>query len=236
MTHSSGLTPLTSRGISYLDVLPGTPVSRLDELREIHLTLFADNYPYAAEDFARTWREGARESDIIEHQWLLHVDGNPCGEFIFQVNLRRGIISRLFLGLLPEFRNQVDGDWIPALLAECEVIALAEARKAGVTLMAMMSEVKPRHARGWQRLGHVVPDISYQEPVHGNHWREYGALRFQSMTANFLILQGHSTAAMDVIAAAGVKAFLLDYYDVPSDDPILARILASCERLKAATR
>lgn len=222
---------LACEGLSYLDVVPGTPSSTLDDLCDIHLSLFGGSYAHATSDLERTWRQGSVEPDIIEHQWLLHYRGRPCGEFVFRVNLRRGIVCRLFLGLLPDARSQVGAEWITAVLGQCERVASAESGRAGRPLLAMMSEVQPRHVRGWRRLGHVVPDIGYREPLHGSRWRDFGDLRYQPMAANFLILDAGSSVDMAQIATAGVKAFLLDYYDVPHDDPVLQEILRSCDRL-----
>lgn len=232
MVHSAGLIALASQGLSYLDVQPGTPRTALDELCVIHLSLFSEGYAHGVADFEQTWRRGSQAHDIVEHQWLLYFEGKPCGEFVFQSNFRRGIISRLFLGLLPDFRNKVDREWISDLLAKCEATAAAESDQGGRAIMAMMSEIKPRHARGWRSLGHVTPEIGYQEPLHGNHWREFGQLEYQPMTANFLILEAGACVSMAEIATAGVQAFLVDYYAVPSDDQVLQRILHACSGLR----
>ncbi len=225
---------LAFEGLTYVDVLPGAPEQAQADACRIHLALFGHGYAHATADITRLWQEGSRQPDIHEHQWLLSYRGEPCGEFAFQVNLRRGIVSRLFLGLLPEFRTRLAGDWITAVLDACAAVAAAEASDAGRPILAMMSEVKPRHVRGWRHLGHVAPAIGYREPLHGNHWREFGPLEYQPMAANFLLLEEGRTAGMPAVAAAGVQAFLLDYYAVPADDSVLAEILGACSRLDEA--
>jgi hypothetical protein len=232
--HASvNLVPLGDGGLAYIDVLPGSPLDALEELAAIHLQHFGDSYGEATNDFRRAW-EGELNPEIIEHQWLLHLDGVACGELVFSINLSRRMVDRHFTSVRKEFRPQMPDGWIPLATQAVTDLCLTEAGSAGVDLLGMMSEIAPKHVAGWRRLGLFQPDIEYREPLHGNYWKQFGELRFIPMVANILPFPAGRDAGLGVIAEAGVRSFLLDYYDVPEDDVTLAQIVERCRDLPAA--
>ncbi len=228
------------KGLSFIDVLPGAFEQDRDALIAIHLENFGANYPHAAADIERTWSEGSAESDIIQHQWLLTLSGNPVGEFIFQTNMRRRIVARQFLSVNRAARVDLPTGWLAALVeavAECanqdiESSVREGNQPEGSQLIAMMSEVRPNHVAGWRRLGHISPNIDYREPVHGNHWAEYGEPTFIPMSPNILRLPAGKDVPLSVIATEGVSAFLLDYYQLPATNDVVLEILGNCQRLQ----
>ncbi|MFM7210878.1 MAG: hypothetical protein ACKOYQ_02570 [Actinomycetota bacterium] len=228
------LTPLGTEGLAYVDVLPGTPPDALSHLCDIHLLHFSDSYAEATRDFERAWRGGPPPLGIIEHQWLLFLDGVPCGELVFAINLNRRAVCRHFTSVRKEFRSRMPYDWIPTATRAVVERCRSEASSLDVDLLGMMSEILPKHVAGWRRLGLFQPDIGYQEPVHGNYWREFGPLEFTPMVANILPFPAGREAGLGAIADAGVRAFLLDYYGVPESDPTFQGIIQRCADIPPA--
>ena len=228
------LVPLGDGGLAYIDVLPGSTLAALEELSAIHLQHFGDAYGEATLDFRNAWEGASSDPKIIEHQWLLHLDGVPCGELVFSVNLSRRMVDRHFTSVRKEFRPQMPEDWIPFTTQAVAGWCLSEAGSAGVDLLGMMSEIAPKHVAGWRRLGLFQPDIGYMEPVHGNYWRQFGDLEFTPMVANILPFPAGREAGLAVIAEAGVRSFLLDYYDVPDDNKTFGQIVDHCRDLPPA--
>jgi hypothetical protein len=228
------------KGLSFIDVLPGASEQDRDALIAVHLENFGTTYPHAAVDIERTWSEGSAESDIIEHQWLLMLSGNPVGEYIFHTNMRRRIVARQFLSVNRAARANLPSGWLPALieaLTECanrdiEYSVREGNQPEGRQLIAMMSEVKPNHLARWRRLKHFSPNIDYREPVHGNHWAEFGEPTFISMSPNILRLPAGNDVPLSVITTEGVSAFLLDYYRLPASNEVVVEILENCQRLQ----
>ena len=229
-----GLSSLGVGGLTYLDVLPGTPREALEELSAIHLEYFGDSYAEATRDFRRAWEGAASQPEIIEHQWLLHLDGVPCGELVFSVNLQRRMVDRHFTSIRKEFRQQMPEQWIPSVTRAVTGASVEGAAAHGVQLLGMMSEIMPKHVAGWRKWGLYQPDIGYCEPLHGNYWRDFGELEYVPMVANILPFPEGDTAGLGVVAEAGVRSFLLDYYGVPDDDPTFRGIIDSCRSLPTA--
>lgn len=228
------LVPLGEGGLAYIDVLPGASLNALEELTAIHLQHFGDAYGEATLDFRKAWEGASPDPKIIEHQWLLHLDGVPCGELVFSINLARRMVDRHFTSVRKEFRPQMPEGWIPCATQAVVDLCLSEAGSAGVDLLGMMSEIAPKHVAGWRRLGLFQPDIDYLEPIHGNYWRQFGDLEFTPMVANILPFPAGREAGIAVIAEAGVRSFLLDYYDVPEDNKIFGQIVERCRDLPPA--
>jgi len=220
--------------LSYVDVLPDTSREALEELQAIHVENFAGSYAESAKDFSRTWEKDSGPVGMIEHQWLLHLDGEPCGELVFEVNLPRRMVNRHFTSVLANFRSSMPAGWIPVATQAVVDLCNADARRHGVELLGMMSEILPRHAPGWRKLGLFTPDIDYQEPLHGNYWADFGPLEFVPMVANILPFAAGREAGIGAVAEAGVKAFLLEYYKVPEDDQTFLAIVDRCRALAPA--
>ena len=229
-----GLTPLGVDGLAYIDVLPGSAPEALEELSAIHLLHFGDAYAEAILDFRRAWEGKSPSPGLIEHQWLLHLDGLPCGELVFSINLSRRMVDRHFTSVRKEFRSQMPADWIPCATQAVVDLCVADASSSGVDLLGMMSEVQPKHVAGWRRLGLFQPDIDYREPIHGNYWRKFGELQFAPMVANILPFPAGREEGLAVIAEAGVRSFLVDYYDVPETDETFRGIVERCRTLPPA--
>jgi len=220
--------------LAYVEVLPGSSREALQALESIHLENFGDKYPKAINDFSRTWSGVSESEGMIAHQWLLHLDGEPCGELVFEVNLPRRMVNRHFTSVQASFRPSMPAGWIPVATQAVADLCNADARRHGVELLGMMSEILPRHAPGWRKLGLFTPDIEYSMPLHQNYWEDFPPLEFVPMVANILPFAAGREAGIGTVAEAGVKAFLLEYYKVPEDDQTFLAIVDRCRALAPA--
>jgi len=218
-------------GMSVVNVLPGADKESLRALQAVHLRHFESSYPWAVSDFEQTWLHGAAQSNVIEYQWLLLVDGEPCGECVFHVNLGRRIILRHYMAVDQEVRGELPSDWLIDFNAFAEASCENDARKNGVELLAMMSEIQPKHVAGWKRMGHLSPAIEYREPIHGKHWKKYGDVEFVPMSVNLRLLAAGKQAPLPEVTKAAVSAFLIDNYGIPESNPTVQGILLNCEKL-----
>lgn len=228
------LVPVGVDGLFYVDVIRGSSAESLRLLQEIHLENFGGSYAEATGDFTRTWNGEDTPAGLIEHQWLLVLEGKPVGQFVFEVNLNRKMVNRHFLSVRGGDRTLMPSHWMTSVMETASNVCKADAASHGIELLGMMSEIKPRHERGWRKLGHFAPNIGYQEPLHGNYWAEFGPLEFIPMVANILPYDAGRNIGLGQIAEAGVRAFLQDYYHVPEDDPILLEIVDRCRNLAPA--
>jgi hypothetical protein len=229
-----------SEELSFIDVLPGASEQERDALIAIHLENFGASYPYAVADIEKTWSEGSAEADIIEHQWLLLLSGNPVGEFIFRTNMRRRIVMRQFLSVNRSARADLPKGWLPALIKEVANCADNDVARSvikgnqpvGSHLIAMMSEVRANHVAAWRSLGHISPKIGYCEPAYGAHWVEHGEPSFAPMSPIILRQPGGDGMSLSAIATEAVSAFLLDYYRLPDSNKVVLEILDNCKKLQ----
>lgn len=218
-------------GMSVIDVLPGTREEALRALQAIHLRHFEASYPWAVSDFEQTWLHGASQPNVIEHQWLLLVDGKPCGECVFHVNLDRKVILRHYMAVDQDVRAGLPSEWLTDFNAFAEAWCDVDAQAKGIELQAMMSEIQSKHVAGWKRMGHLSPAIEYREPIHGKHWQKYGDVDFVPMSVNLKILPAGKQVPLREVTKAAVSAFLLDNYGLPESDPTVQSILFNCEQL-----
>jgi len=218
-------------GMSVIDVLPGTTEDALRELQAIHLRHFESSYPWAVSDFEQTWLHGAAQSNVIEHQWLLLIDGKTCGECVFHVNLDRKVILRHYMAVDQEVRAELPSGWLTAFNDFAEAWCDADSRAHGIELLAMMSEIQPKHVAGWKRMGHLSPAIDYREPTHGKHWKEYGDVEFVPMSVNLKLLPAGKQVPLREVTKAAVSAFLIDNYGLSESNPTVQSILFNCEQL-----
>jgi hypothetical protein len=101
---------------------------------------------------------------MIEYQWVLDLDGEPCDELVFQVNLSQRMVYRHFTSVRDDFGLHMPQSWIPiATKAVCDPNT-SDAARNDVDLLEMMSEIMRKHALRWRKLGPFIPDIGYRVP------------------------------------------------------------------------
>lgn len=218
-------------GLQVLELVQHDPdPERIRQLREVHLRHFPD-HAHVVDEMELAIRTGTFDSAVVIHQWLLLIDGEPVGEYVFHVNTRRGIMLRHFLAIDQSARKQLPLRWLASLTATIESIGERDAADQGVSLIAMMSEIKPNHLEGWRRLGYRTFDIGYREPFHGKHWADFGEPTFFEMTPCVKLTPAGERLPITEVATAAVLAFLVDHYRLPEGNATVQEILARARAL-----
>lgn len=213
-------------GLQAIDVMgPDADDALVAQLRAVHLRHFPD-HPHVADELAAAARDGSFDPAVVVHQWLLLLDDEPVGEYVFHVNTRRGIMLRHFLAVDQPARKRLPIRWIAAITARVQEQGEQDMEPTGRPLLAMMSEVNPHHLDGWRRLGYRTLDIGYREPHHGKHWAEHGEPTYFEMTPCVKLTAAGERLPISEVAQAAAYAFLVDHYRLPEDDPTVAGILA----------
>ena len=218
-------------GLQAIDVIGASATdARIAELRAIHLSHFPD-HPHVADEMELAARTGSFDPEVVVHQWLLLLDGEPVGEYIFHVNRRRGVMLRHFLAVDQPARKRLPLRWIAAITARVQEQGDDDMAATGRPLLAMMSEVNPHHLDGWRRLGYRTLDIGYREPHHGKHWADFGEPTYFEMSPCVKLTPAGEALPISEVARAAVLAFLVDHYRLPEDDPTVVGILARADAL-----
>ena len=220
-------------GLHRIDVLgPDVDEIRLAQLQEAHLRHFPE-HAHVADEMAAAFAGGSFDPEVVVHQWLLLLDDEPVGEYIFHVNTRRGIMLRHFLAVDQPARKRLPLRWLSNITAQVQAQGEADSSKGRVPMLAMMSEVKPSHLEGWRRLGYRTLEIGYLEPLHGKHWADFGEPEFFEMTPCVKITDAGADRPIGEVAAAGVYAFSVDHYRLPEDNPTVVSMLKRARALES---
>jgi hypothetical protein len=70
----------------------------LDSLAVVHDGFFPD-YSHVLEDLRTQIRTGLPPEGEIVHAWLVFREGEPVGEWIFNLNIQHGVVMMLFGGI-----------------------------------------------------------------------------------------------------------------------------------------
>lgn len=202
----------------------GAPEERLGDLIRELLRFFPE-HAHVAGELAEAWEGAWPDRDVVIHAWLLELDGVPVGFTVFHTSLRRRVILQHFVGMEPEARPQLPMRWVRDLADAVLAVGIRDCADHGTELLATIGENHPEHARAWERFGYLTLDIDYREPVHGRHWREHGPLRFFPMTPQIRLTDAGRSAPFSAVVDQGVRAFLIDHYLLPEDEPTVAHTL-----------
>lgn len=220
-----------------IDAVPGLTVVDLvadhetDDVARQHLKELAlvhlDNFPgheHVIGEVAEAMREWP-DPEVIVHPWLLVVNGQPAGEYIFHTNLRRRMILVHFVAMSHEVHASLPHDWRHQVTEAMIETAIADARQRGTSLIGLMGEIPPSHLRLWEAFGYRGVNADYREPHHGRHWPEYGDLEFFDMLACVGRIDAGTEVPFRDVATAGLQAFLIDHYRLPPDYPTVVLAL-----------
>ena len=201
------------------------PVDRLLALIAELLRHFPD-HAHVAGEFAEAWEGDWPDKDVIIHAWLLELDDRPVGFTVFHTNLRRRVILQHFVGMDMEARPDLPLRWVKYLADAVFATGVRDCEQRGLALIAAMGENHPEHARTWERFGYRTIEIDYREPDHGRHWREYGELSFFPMTTQIRLTDAGLALPFGQVVAEAASAFLIDHYQLPTDEPSVLRTLS----------
>lgn len=208
---------------------PDERALRIRQFADVHLRYFGEYAHIIGEVSAAVthWPD----DEVIVHPWLLLVHDEPVGEYVWHVNLRRGIVMLHHLAMDHDARRSLRDDWRPRATQALQSIARAEARARGRELIGVMAEIPPEHFRLWRPMGFVAVPVAYSEPQHGRHWSEYGAPQFWPLQAAVRPIDAGEQLPLCEVTTAALEAFLIDYYRLPRDHPVVARIFRRAERI-----
>jgi hypothetical protein len=202
----------------------GAPEDRLGDLIREFLRFFPE-HAHVVGELAEAWEGTWPDDRVVIHGWLLELEGEPVGFTVFHTSLRRQVILQHFVGVEPEARPRLPMRWIKDLADAVLAVGVRDCREAGTELLATLGENQPEHTRAWERFGYITLDIDYHEPVHGRHWREHGPLRFFEMTPQIRLTDAGRAEPFHVVVDQGVRAFLVDHYLLPEDEPTVMHTL-----------
>lgn len=208
----------------------GAPRERLDELQRQFLLYFPD-YVHVLGELELAWAGEWPDSDVIVHAWLLQLEGEVEGFAIVHTSLSRQILLQHFIGMSSQARAVLPLRWIGYFMDALRDTAARDCENAGTLLLGQMGEHYDEHLRSWSRFGYVSLDIEYGEPQHGAHWAEHGEPVYLPLTAQLRRTKAGEALPFADVATAALEAFLVDYYQLPRDEPAVARILARAATL-----
>lgn len=218
-------------GLSVEEVIGvDAPEDRLDALITQLLRFFPE-HAHVAGELTQAWEGAWPDPEVIIHAWLLERDDDAVGFTIFHTSLRRQVVLQHFVGMDPDAGRDLPLRWVKHLADAVFATGIRDCADAGTVLLAAIGENHPEHARAWERFGYRTLDVDYREPDHGRHWREDGQPTFFPMTPQIRVTDAGSTLPFADVAAAGVRAFLIDHYLLPEDEPTVVHTLARCAAL-----
>jgi hypothetical protein len=239
--------------LEIVDVVgPAATPERVAALQELHSRFFPE-YPHVLPEIAQNANGPGPYPGVVVHQWLLQRDAQPVGLYLFDTNTRRGIVLRHFVALSAAGATGLSPLWLGPVAAKIAQIGAADCEAqlgaaadgsrgcpprtpgtpAAGHLLGGASEIPRRLFPLWRRLGFCQLDqIGYAEPHHGMHWAQFDREpRFHDITLNLAPSPIGQQLALRDVADAAARAFLLDHYRLPVDNPRVVAILAAIAAL-----
>lgn len=213
-------------GLTVEDALDGSGPEDLLHQLQAELLRFFPEHAHVADEFREIWSGGWPDPEIIPHGWVLELEGEPVGFTVFHTSLRRRVVLQHFVGIDREAGWRLPLRWVQYLADAVFETGAHDCQRHGTTLLAALGENHPEHARTWERYGYRTLDIEYREPNHGQHWRDFGPPTFFPMTPQIRLTDEGASLPYAQVVDAAVRAFLLDHYLLPEDEPTVARTLS----------
>lgn len=199
-----------------------------EQLTTIHMRYFSA-YPQVMDEVI----EDLELPETIAHAWLLRVQGQPVGEFLFHTSLRRRVVQIHYVAMDPDARHVLPLGWLADVTDAALAASQIEAAAYGLDLLAMAGEMynTPRDFRRWRRKGFLILALDYREPVTGRLWARQPNLEFNRLTLGVRLTPTGLLAPPAEVLDAVLAAFLLDYYALPADNPEVCRMFTEAKRL-----
>lgn len=196
----------------------------LQALTDQFLAFFPEQ-PHVVGELESTWHESWPDDQVIVHAWLLRVGGKPAGLTVFHTNLRRQVITQHYLGLEPEAGKLLPLRWVLHLVNAIRDVGARDCEAAGTILLGQIGENQVAHARAWERFGYLTLDVDYLEPDHGRSWPENGGPNYHPMTLQLRLTDAGRDLPLGEVVQRGLRAYLLDHYCVPENEPTVQNSL-----------
>jgi hypothetical protein len=166
------------------------------------------------------------------HFWLVRVAGQPVGMSFFLYNPQRWVGMLLFFALHPSVRRLAPpgferlSDFLIA-----QMIAQVQKEAGEEHALGLALEVdSPALAARYQHMGLHLFDLTYGEPMGGQTAEMLAGnvldeTQFHRLFLGLFPLSAARARPVPEAAHQVVLAFLLDYYGLPSDHPVLIQAL-----------
>jgi hypothetical protein len=203
----------------------------LDSLAVVHDGFFPD-YSHVLEDLRTQIRTGLPPEGEIVHAWLVFREGEPVGEWIFNLNIQHGVVMMLFGGIDRDARRGLAREYLEHFVNYLLDVCVQEANALGIKVYAVVLESDTHLIERWQSCGFFLADAEYREPIHGVHWKEFGDLAFfDDYSAMVLPISDGLTLPKAELARRCISGLLIDHYGLPPEHESVAGSLERVARL-----
>jgi hypothetical protein len=200
----------------------------LDSLAVVHDGFFPD-YSHVLGDLRMQIRTGLPPEGEIVHAWLVFCEGEPVGEWVFNLNLQHGVVMMLFGGIDRDVRRGLAREYLEHFVNYLLDVCVQEANALGIKVYAVVLESDTHLIERWQSCGFFLADAEYREPIHGVHWQKFGDLAFfDDYAAMVLPISDGLTLPKAELATRCISALLIDHYGLP---PEHESVVSSLERV-----
>ncbi len=204
----------------------------LDTLAVVHNGFFPD-YSHVLEDLRSQLRTGQPPEGEIVHAWLVFRQGEPVGEWIFNLNVRHGVVMMLFGGIDRDARRGLAREYLEQFVNFLLDVCVQEANQLGFEVYATVLESDAHLIERWQSCGFILADPEYREPIHGIHWKEFGDLAFfDDYSAMLLPIGAGVGLPASELATRCLSALLIDHYGLPPEHESVVGSLQRAARLE----
>ena len=238
MTAHDGVAHFELPGVPELEVLDVTsaamPEKQRAELFDVFAQLHAEYFPqhlYVIDDMRAALNGDWPDPMVVVHLWIFRHRGRIHGYNITHTNLRRAVGMVHFVAFDEAYRYSLPRGWLVDLHHAWQHTGQIDCAEAGVDLLGLMGEVSDRQVRTWLPSGYRPIGVDYLEPKHGRHWAEYGPPEYFPMNPILALTELGRRVNYAAVADAALRAFLLDAYQLPEDDPAVVITLTQAAQL-----
>lgn len=240
MSDHEGVARFELPGVPELEVFDVTSAEmateRQAELFEEFSRWHADYFPehlYVIDDMRDALQGRWPDPQVVVHLWIFRFRGRTHGYSITHTNLRRAVGMVHFVAFDEDYRYSLPRGWLVDLHHAWQHTGQIDCAEAGADLLGFMGEVSDRQVRTWLPSGYRPIGVDYLEPKYGRHWADHGAPEYFPMNPILALTEMGRRADYSHVADAALRAFLLDAYQLPEDDPAVAITLAQAAELPA---
>jgi hypothetical protein len=221
------------------DITGGNNIAYLDKFLSIFVQLLPA-YEFAVPTLKKiAQRPNNFNPALIEHQWLMEINGQPAGMTVFKYAAKRGLGFGLYLGILPEYRKIAFGEFnrlsefvVAATRVQLQIDALELGQQIPVGYLA--ESIEPKLVSRYEKDGFTLLDINYLEPLlpggritHVSS-KELGKTEFHSVYLGiFPIGYKHINANDPTLLQNATLALLVDHYNLPENHRVVQQTLDS---------